>query len=177
MIPAKLLRRLKVYQALIRAKPDTLRRLDRGDIRKVLVVCYGNIYRSPFVECFLSQKLPPDFTVKSAGFFPKAGRASPDQHVRMAAEYGVDLSRHSSVIVDRQMVDWAHVILIMDRHNWSDISKFGPAATQKVAWMGALLANQPVEIADPYNRNETEARRIVQQLLQASEVLLGTLTG
>ena len=149
------------------AERDTSNRLKNKNIRHILVMCYGNIYRSPFVEKYLAERLGEDFEIRSAGFHPKSNRASSEAHIKMCLEYNVDLSAHRSTVVNRELTDWADVIVIMDRHNWYALADY-PSATSKVLWLGVLLEQSIKEIQDPYSKSESEARLIVQQLLASS---------
>ena len=51
-------RRLRAKRALAAARDVSLARVRKGGIKRVLVVCYGNIYRSPFAGVSLRQSLP-----------------------------------------------------------------------------------------------------------------------
>jgi protein-tyrosine-phosphatase len=138
----------------------------------VLVVCYGNIYRSAFVGELLKARTAA-VEVRSAGFHPIAGRPSPDRHVQQCREFGVGLEQHRSAVIQRSDVAWADLIVLMDRHNWAALRDLG-ADEEKLIWLGSLLPG-PVEIPDPYTRSDAEARRIVSRLRDAAEVLAATL--
>src|SRR5690606_11208713 len=104
-------------RALAQARQDSHRRLQSGPVRRVLVVCYGNIYRSPFAAVGLRQQLPADVEVRSSGFHRTAERASPDRHVQMSRGYGVELAGHRSATLTAQDLQWADFVVFMDRHN------------------------------------------------------------
>src|SRR2546422_3500209 len=64
--------------------------------RSILVVCHGNICRSPFAAVLLQRALgPAGIRVHSAGFIGP-NRPSPPEAVTAAARYGVNLSDHRS---------------------------------------------------------------------------------
>lgn len=144
--------------------------------RRVLVVCYGNIYRSPFVsEALRSGALPHGLVVRSAGFHPKPNRPTPVAFVAIAAEHGVALDAHRSRVIDRELVEWAEVIVIMDRHNWDALRAFGAAAAAKAVWLGAFLDAGGVEITDPYGTDAAAMRAIAARLHVASAGLRSAL--
>lgn len=155
-------RRMRAYVALAAARHCTRRRLKAGQIRRVLVVCYGNIYRSAFVAKCLRDALSEDVQVRDAGFHTKAGRPVPERHLKMSDRWGVSLAKHRSKVVSPEDLDWADTIILMDRHNWDSLRAMD-AARSKLVWLGGLTAG-PVEIKDPYNLDDKAAARIVQRM-------------
>lgn len=172
---ASLGRRWRAARAVSRATAQTQARLGRGAIRRVLVVCYGNIYRSAFIAEYLRQKLGSGVEVRGGGFHQKIGRPSPPQHVRMCAERGVDLDAHRSRCIGTSDLEWADTIVLMDRHNWLALAAMG-ADPAKLVWAG-VLAGGPVEIVDPYGRAESDARHIVDRLERAAAGLARRIEG
>jgi protein-tyrosine phosphatase len=79
----------------------------------VLVVCYGNICRSPFAAARLAGYLAPArVRVGSAGFIGP-NRACPPEAVMAAARRGVDLAAHRSHLI--VVMDPAQARIIRDR--------------------------------------------------------------
>jgi protein-tyrosine-phosphatase len=168
-----LLRRLRAYRALMTARRDTHRRLKSGSVRRILVVCYGNIYRSAFVAECLRASLPGKVEVRGAGFHKVADRPAPARHVQMSERFGVSLAAHRSRTLCQDDVEWADTIILMDRHNWDGL--FGlRAAAHKLLWLGALT-DGPVEISDPYELDDATAERIVGRMHQSCDRLIRTL--
>lgn len=166
-------RRLRAYRALMTARRDTWRRLQSGPVRRILVVCYGNIYRSAFVAARLRDSLPGSVEVRGAGFHQVADRPAPPRHVQMSEKFGVFLAAHRSRTVSEGDVQWADTIILMDRHNWDGL--FGlRAAGQKLVWFGAMTEG-PIEISDPYELDDATAERIVQRMHQSCERFVSTL--
>jgi protein-tyrosine phosphatase len=161
--------RLEAYAALLCARRTTARNLN-SSARKVLVVCYGNIYRSAFLGAYLADKAQGRFEVRSSGFHKKSGRPSPERHVAMSREVGVDLSAHQSNSLVVADVQWADVIVAMDRHNWHALRQLG-APAEKIVWAGALTSGS-VEINDPYEMDDASARRTIERLREAGDTLL-----
>src|SRR5258708_38417595 len=83
------LRRRKSVDALrARARPET-----------VLVVCHGNICRSPVAAALLARELAVHgITVQSAGFLG-FNRPSPPNALAAAVRHGLDLTDHRSRLV------------------------------------------------------------------------------
>ncbi len=148
-----------------------LRKLRHGNI---LVLCYGNIYRSPFVEYYLNH-IKPDILnlhIKSAGFHNKTGRKSAVDYIEYCKEWGVDLTPHRSGRVSNDLLDWAELIVIMDGHNYKMLTMQGTDVARKVIWLGSLSGKTPVEIVDPYGQTLEKQHHIVKQLATASEALI-----
>jgi protein-tyrosine phosphatase len=140
----------------------------------LLVLCYGNIYRSPFVTACLGACLGTSaggFEIRSAGFHPIPGRPSPRDFVALSRHYGVDLESHRSRIVVPADLEWADSIVIMDRYNWERLRPFGAAVQDKIIWLGVFAVAGPVEIEDPYALPLPRVRAIVEQMQVAADGL------
>ena len=173
-----LLRKFKTFRLRIGAK-RALRDARAGSVRalaahggpaaRVLVVCHGNIYRSPLVAVRLRELLGPGRVITSAGFHPKGDRPSPAEHIEMSARLGVDLSQHRSRVVSDEDFAAADLIVLMDQRNWVSLQRAG-ADESKYVWLGAMGPN-PMEIPDPYGLDAALAEAIVKRLLLCTEEL------
>ena len=120
-VPSRVLHPLRRQRAL---------RAVRGRHRpaSVLVICHGNVCRSPFAAALLR----PVFArhgvrVESAGFL-SSGRPSPPAAVAVAAPYGVDLSTHRSALLTANRARAADLIIVMDPLQGREIcDRFGRA--------------------------------------------------
>ncbi|HEY0687078.1 MAG TPA: hypothetical protein VGD45_32340 [Steroidobacter sp.] len=166
----KIRRRVGALRAVRRARVDTQARLAAAPVNRILVICYGNIYRSAFLGCYLSDALQGVAEVRSAGFHPKGGRPCPERHVAAAARLGVDLQQHRSSVVRKEDLEWADTILLMDRHNWAALQEAG-ADPRKYVWAGALCEG-PVEVVDPYQLTDQSAAAITERLLRSGRGLM-----
>lgn len=155
--------------ALLQARKSARERIEFIYPKKLLVLCYGNIYRSPFVANYLYQKLDNGYEIRSAGFFPKAGRKSAQDYVAMVSDYGVDLGSHASQVVNKSDLNWADAVIIMDGKNFKLALLIDPALEHKLIWFGALSDGFPVEIEDPYNRAKEHQRDIIEHMVNACE--------
>lgn len=80
----------------------------------VLVICHGNICRSPMAAALLARELAPHgITVQSAGFVG-FNRPVPPEALAAAVRHGVDLSDHRSRPVTADLVRSADLIVVMD---------------------------------------------------------------
>jgi protein-tyrosine phosphatase len=90
--------------------------------RRVLVLCAGNICRSPAAEAVLRQLAPVHprvaVEVRSRGVHDwNVGRGAHRAMARIAAERGYDLSRHTAAQVSADDLTWADDVLVMDDEN------------------------------------------------------------
>lgn len=166
-------RRLRAKKALAAARAASRSRLEQGGIKRVLVVCYGNIYRSPFAGTYLRQHLPADVEVRTSGFHRTDGRPSPPRHVTMSQARNIDLSQHRSSKVTPEDLQWADIVVLMDRHNWGALDDLG-ADHRKLVWLGAFGAGD-VEIADPYELDDAHAQRVLDQMEQSGKELVARI--
>src|SRR5690348_16475483 len=93
-----------IERALHPIRREASRRLIASSVRpgNILVLCHGNICRSPYAAHALVRALPGParaaFPVDSAGFIGP-DRSSPPQALDAAARVGVDLSQHRSKLI------------------------------------------------------------------------------
>jgi protein-tyrosine phosphatase len=87
-----------------------------GPPQTILIVCYGNICRSPYGAAALRRLLPPTASgirIESAGFIG-AHRTPPANAVDVAAARGIDLRRHVSRIVSAGVVTGSDLVIVME---------------------------------------------------------------
>jgi len=153
-------------------QPRILRTLRGRPIDRMLILCHGNICRSPFAAAMAARQFP-SASITSAGFYPKTARPSPDFVLDSARQLGIDLSQHRSQCVDAQMIEDAQLILIMDLRNYESLKKSFPWALKKTLFLGMLLANPQLEIEDPYD--DPDSMPTVQSQLAGALAELGRL--
>jgi protein-tyrosine-phosphatase len=98
-----------------RRREDAIRRLRAArDARRFLVVCHGNICRSPFAAAVLRRALAhTDAEVFSGGLFGP-GRQPPREALVAARRRGVELCDHRSRLLTPEKVAAADLIFVMD---------------------------------------------------------------
>jgi protein-tyrosine phosphatase len=160
--------RIRCWWAALGAVRHSRAVLDAGAPAKLVVVCYGNIYRSPYAARLLGDRLGPAFQVRSTGFHAAADRPSLPAHVEMSLKSGVDLRAHRSTIITLDDIQWADAIVLMDRHNWQALRQRG-ADPARLIWLGAFDGGG--EIPDPYGLSSDDALRIMHRVHRCTEAL------
>jgi protein-tyrosine-phosphatase len=152
---------LKPFRAWHRSR---LHRLYRR-AGSVLVLCHGNICRSPFGEEMLTHRFGK--AARSGGVHPKSGRTSPHNAIAAAAEKGIDLAGHRSSLVTRDDLRAADLIVIFDRRNWLALRALAPELMDRVAFLGAADTSKSLEIDDPYGGDMDTFRRCYARIEDA----------
>ena len=169
-------RRFRHMRFLLAARKNSINNLGRVRGGNVLVLCYGNIYRSPFVANRLASLLDESkWTIRSAGFYNKTDRPCADDFIILSKKLGVDLSKHRSRQVSEVDLQWADLIVIMDVKNRELLRNFGATAEMKAIWIGAWLTKSRVEVIDPYGKSAGEVEQITQRLSMAADTLAAQL--
>ena len=160
---------------------DIIRRESLARLRKILtskqrinilVLCHGNICRSPLIEHCLKQSLPAErFSIRSAGFIPRVLRQSPREYARLAKKEGVDLSEHRSALVKEEDLSWADLVMIMDWKNHQELSDFDSSALVKTVFLGAWSYESSIDIPDPYGEPEAKMLQIIHHMKESCQNL------
>jgi protein-tyrosine phosphatase len=137
---------------------------ERGG-NNILVICYGNIYRSPLAEYLLKNKCGSDkYTIKSAGFHNKGNRSCESEYLKILEKHGYDLSVHRSNIIQKSDTSWADIIILMDRYNWDLLYQLDPDCEHKIVWIGAFSSNKSLEVSDPYGKDYIFTERVIARI-------------
>jgi protein-tyrosine phosphatase len=118
-------------------------------IRSVLVVCEGNICRSPLAAALLARELP-HIDVASAGTHALVGEPADKVIAELAKNEGVSLHEHIAMQVDEQLVRSADLILTMTRAQINWIFDEWPFARGKVF---RLCDEERIDVSDPHKRH------------------------
>lgn len=121
-------------------------------IRHILVVCVGNICRSPMAEALLKREFggQDDVTVESAGLGALVGYPASKHSVRLMGDLGVDITGHRARQIHPDMVNAADLVLVMEAGHKRAIDDADPTARGKVHRIGEW---QDKDVADPYQRS------------------------
>lgn len=134
----------------------------------ILMICAGNLCRSPFAELYMSKRLDElgvDAECYSRGLLAMPGRKAPEKAITVAEEFGVDLSEHISQPMLGPDLDRAALAMVMEPAQRQHLSKVRPAYIGKV-----FLLSQPVggkTILDPMGRSEETFRAVYTEITES----------
>ncbi|WP_133531531.1 low molecular weight protein-tyrosine-phosphatase [Flavobacterium dankookense] len=122
---------------------------------KILMVCLGNICRSPLAEGLLSSKLPSDtFFVDSAGTGNYHVGKQPDKRsIDTAYKNGLDISNQKARQFSTNDFEEFDYIFVMDNDNYKDVIKLAKTEEQKNKVdliLNQLFPKENVDVPDPY---------------------------
>jgi len=124
-------------------------------INRILVVCVGNICRSPMGEALfilaLNKAGMKAIQVRSAGMDALVGSKADKTVIRLMLEQGVDLSAHRGQQLNRDILRWADLVLVMDKAQKRSIESWEPGARGKVYRIGKW---GDFDVPDPYMQSD-----------------------
>jgi len=146
---------------------------------KALVVCLGNICRSPMGEAVLkdiASKRGVDIAVDSCGTAGYHVGEEPDERtVATCKKHNVPIDSLARQISTSDFVRFTH-ILAADENNLRHLQSMKPSnATAEVRLWGSYLDNKA--IPDPYYGGMSGFERIFQQCVQLSNAFLDEVAG
>jgi protein-tyrosine phosphatase len=147
---------------------------------KIVMVCLGNICRSPLAEGILASKLPRDkFFVDSAGTGSWHIGQSPDERsIAVAKKNGLDISYQKGRQFNRNDFDSFDYIYVMDNSNYENVIALAETNEQKQKVkliMNALTPNQNQDVPDPYFGMHNGFDIVYAMLDEACEIIAHNL--
>jgi len=128
----------------------------------ILIICTGNICRSPIAERLLRSKLE-DKNIDSAGTGALKGYAADVTAISVAERHGLSLENHQAQQFTAGLARNYDLILVMEKVHLESISKIAPEVRGKTMLLGHWLGQK--EIPDPY-RKSREAFESVYNLIE-----------
>ena len=128
---------------------------------KILMVCLGNICRSPLAEGILHSKIMNHslgWKVESAGTSAYHAGDLPDQRsIHVAAKYGLDITNQRSRQVKPNDLDYFDLVYAMDASNYNNLTKMAssPDQLEKIKLiMNEAFPGENRGVPDPYWDND-----------------------
>jgi len=141
-----------------------------GMFNSILVVCAGNICRSPTGEYLLKDKLKDNAAnsqvkVSSAGLTALVGKGAEPTATAIALSKNIDMSTHKGRQLSSALISENDLILVMEERHLTDLLGQYPQARGKTFLLGKWIDD--TEIPDPY-RQSHEAFEHVYNLIDKS---------
>lgn len=142
----------------------------------ILMVCLGNICRSPLAEGLLASKLPKDtFFVDSAGTGHwHIGKKPDDRSIAVARKNGLDISNQRGkqfTAADFERYDY---IYVMDHTNYSDVLAMAKNDAQKSKVkmiLNELFPGENVDVPDPYYGSQFGFDSVYEMLNETCDII------
>lgn len=134
---------------------------------KILIVCIGNICRSPTAETIL-QSLLPTIEVSSAGVNALVGCGINGSAEHILKRNGFEQINHTARQITQALITETDLVLVMDKQQLQHLSSKYPCASGKVMLLGKWSNNE--EIPDPYQKTEQAFINAFEQIEQNCKI-------
>lgn len=143
---------------------------------KILMVCLGNICRSPLAKGILASKLPKDkFIVDSAGTGNwHVGKQPDHRSVATAKKNGLDISSQRGKHFTPQHFEEFDYIYVMDGSNYDDVLFLAKTEEHKKKVnriLDELFPGDNVDVPDPYYGLQNGFDMVYEMLDEATDLL------
>jgi protein-tyrosine phosphatase len=143
---------------------------------RILMVCLGNICRSPLAEGILKSKLSNNlYFIDSAGTANYHVGAAPDKRsVTVAKLHGIDISNLKGRQFKETDFDKFDIIYVMDVSNFNNVTKLARDKNDllKVKFiLNETYPNQNYDVPDPYYGGDHGFENVYHMLNEACSII------
>ena len=142
---------------------------------KIVMVCLGNICRSPLAAGIMRAKLPENYIVDSAGTGAWHSGQLPDKRsVTTAKNRGLDITNQRARQFKVSDFDTFDYIYVMDNSNYKDVISLAPTEESKSKVrliLNEIFPNENVDVPDPYYGGDDGFENVFDMLDQACEAI------
>ena len=145
-------------------------------MQKILMVCLGNICRSPLAEGILQSKVNPENVfIDSAGTGAyHIGHLPDERSIKVAKKYGIDITNQRARKISVADFDNFDVIYAMDTSNFENILSLARNTedTQKVKLiLNESHPNKNKSVPDPYYGEKDGFENVYKMLDEACKII------
>lgn len=131
----------------------------------ILVVCVGNICRSPIAAALLSKRYP-EKNIETAGLSALVGHQADSKAQEVMQIYDTDISDHVGKQVNEELVMAADLILTMSSNQTKWIERQWPHCRGKTFRIGHWIDK---DIVDPYQYDKSVFETTRQDIINSLE--------
>lgn len=147
---------------------------------KILMVCLGNICRSPLAEGILKSKVDPDkIHVESAGTGDwHIGQLPDKRSIKVAREHGLDITDQRGRQFNKSDFHTFDMIFVMDTSNYEDVLSLASNEEDKKKVhfiLNEIFPKENLDVPDPYTGGESGFKQVYNMLDQATDKIVERL--
>ncbi|WP_338730892.1 low molecular weight protein-tyrosine-phosphatase [Mangrovimonas cancribranchiae] len=148
---------------------------------RILMVCLGNICRSPLAEGILKSKLPQDkFIVDSAGTSNYHIGDMPDiRSIEVAKKYGLDITSQKGrqfSVKDFDVFDYIYVMDESNYHNVINLARHNNDKAKVKMILNEVYSNQNHSVPDPYYGGKQGFDNVFKMLDEACDIIASKIS-
>ena len=133
---------------------------------KILIVCVGNICRSPTAEILFKQKLPHK-QIASAGLHALVGHNIDSKARGIVEKHGINVQQHTAQQFSSELGREYDLILVMEKRHRDEIASRFPECLAKTMLLNHWLGGK--DIPDPYKKSDEVFEQIYTMLTKATD--------
>lgn len=150
-------------------------------MKKVLMVCLGNICRSPLAEGILQSKMDSNLiTIDSAGTGSwHVGNLPDKRSIAVAKKHEIDITNQRCRQFRVADFDKFDIIYVMDRYNQQDVLDMARNESDRekvILILSEVTSNYMIDVPDPYHDAEDGFEKVFQMLNEACDVIATKLS-
>lgn len=148
-------------------------------VKRIAVVCLGNICRSPMAQVILEQLVADaglDVEVVSAGTdVRRSGEPADDRAATILQAFGYDPSRHQAQQFDLSWFDECDLVLAMDARNRDDLDELTDVAPGQLRLFRSFDPQGPGDVPDPFFGDEEGFREVFNTVVRTSTAIVARM--
>lgn len=142
----------------------------------ILMICLGNICRSPLAEGLMRSKLNfTKFKVDSAGTSGGHKGQAPDKRsIAVAKKNGLDISKQKSRKLLKEDFQKFDYIYVMDQSNYDDVTSLASTEEEKkkvIKILDEAFPEENLDVPDPYYGGTQGFENVYRMLDRATDVI------
>jgi protein-tyrosine-phosphatase len=132
----------------------------------VLFICSGNTCRSPMAAGIFSTLISRKYCeIRSAGTAAMSGLQAAHYARQVVREYGGSIDHHRTRYLDRDLVEWADLILVMEYRHYETVLEIDSDAVVKTFLLREYRRKtKHTEVPDPIGRDLAAYQRAAMRM-------------